>query len=173
MAGVRPAMRTEIVGDVSGAEIDRWRRRLGLFGVTDADGFIVLSRRPGYGRRLLALDRSPGDHTMALGLRLGYPACCARAASRIGEAGLDGWGDGLRDRRFMGRFALIRIDHYAKGAAAISHIPCSPSCLASLSMALKLKKAEHGRKAVCQPSDQPRQSCVRSSSYPAWTKRQD
>ncbi len=137
-------MRTEIIGDVSVAEIDRWRRRLGLFGVIDADGFIVLSRRSGYVRRLLDLDRSPGDHTMALGRRLGYPACCARAASRVGEAGLDGWADGLRNRRFMGRFTVIQVDRYAMGSAAISHIPCSPSCLPSLSMALKLQKADHG-----------------------------
>src|SRR3546814_13229821 len=44
LARVRPFLRTEAQTSIDGTEFSRWRRRLGLFGVVDTDGFVVLSR---------------------------------------------------------------------------------------------------------------------------------
>jgi hypothetical protein len=144
LAGVRPALRTEVEGRVTPAELGRWSRRAGLFALADRDGFLVLSRRPGYARRLMAIDRAPGDHTAQLGHWLGYPNCCARAAARQGEAHLDTWAARLSHRRYMGRFAAIDVAAYRQGRATLSHIPCSASCNASLRMATALERTDGG-----------------------------
>lgn len=144
LAGVRPALRTEVEGPVTLAELGRWSRQVGLFALLDRDGFLVLSQRPGYARRLMVIDSGPGDHTAQLGHWLGYPDCCARAAARQGEAHLDAWAARLLRRRFIGRFTVIDVAAYRQGLAALSHIPCSASCNASLRMATTLVRTEDG-----------------------------
>lgn len=139
LTGIRPALRTELAGAVDAPTLGRWRRGLGLFGLLDEDGFLVLSRRTGRARALLAMDRAPGRREKRFGRGLGYPPCCVNAAARIGEAGLDAWADELAARRRTGRFASLDVQTYAEGLAALSHIPCGPSCAASLKMAKALQ----------------------------------
>lgn len=131
LAGVRPAIRTETVGFVELEVIQRWARGFGWFVALD-DPFIALSPIPGLSRRILAIDRQPAPHALRLGLALGYPLCCCRAADRIGENNLDDWSATMGRRAFFGRFKLIDPSGYGEGLSLISHIPCSPRCAASL-----------------------------------------
>lgn len=136
-AGIRPAIRTEINrGDTQRAT--QWARRFGLYAVWDAESFVAFSRKPALARRVMVTDRSSGDHTAVLGRLLGYPECCCRAAARVGESELDRWARSQSSKRFLGRFAAIDTQGYVAGAACVSHIPCSPRCLASLAMASAL-----------------------------------
>jgi hypothetical protein len=139
LSGIRPALRTQLAEPVDQATIGRWRRRLGLFGLMDAAGFLVLSRSGFKARRVLTIDSSPGRHEQELGRILGYPSCCAHAAAGIGEKALDDWAMRLALRRRVGRFASLDVRGYGQGRAAISHIPCGPACGASLRMAVVLQ----------------------------------
>lgn len=133
--GVRPAVRL-LVGR-RGSELRRWARRNGYFAAADRDGYVALSRRPSLARIVLRVDSRPGRHTVALGMLLGYPSCCSRAAARVGDEGIDRWHAAIAGRRFIGPYRLTNPDGYALGRALNSHVPCSGRCTASLSMALR------------------------------------
>lgn len=172
LASLRPAIRTEIASVVSDVELGRWCRGLGLYGIRDGDGFLVLSRHPGHAARVMAIDRAPGTHTAWLGRWLGYPACCTRAAGRVGEDKLDALADRLGRRRFIGQFDAINVAGYREGKALISHIPCAPNCAASLKLAKMLKKVEYpGGRSRWRGLANMGQLCMRRSSFPASTKR--
>lgn len=132
LVGVRPAIRTEIVGPVKSEIIRRWARSFGWFVAFDDDQYIAISPVSGLPHRVLAIDREQAPHALRLGLALGYPPCCCRAAHRIGEQNLDQWSATIVKRGFIGRFKLIDPSGYSKGISLISHIPCSPYCVASL-----------------------------------------
>jgi hypothetical protein len=120
---------------VSEVEIRRFARQQGWFSVLDQEGFVVFSPSASRARRVMTVDQSAGDHTRALGLALGYPPCCARAAARVGDHELDAWAAHVAGRRTIGRFALTSPAAYRAGRALVSHVPCSPRCVASLAMA--------------------------------------
>lgn len=166
LVGLRPALRTELGAPVGDEEFGRWRRRLGLFGVIDRDGFVVLARRPELCRKIMSIDQAPGNHTAHLGYLLGYPSCCVRAAARIGEPNLDAWAGSLTKRGFIGEFAAIDVSGYRAGEALISHIPCSPFCLASLKMAKSFQKVVF-RDGIRIGSH----ACTRRSLFRVSTKR--
>jgi hypothetical protein len=132
---IRPVIRTELAHSVDRETVRRWTRNHRFFLALDDDGFLVLSRTPCLSRRVLDLDRSSGNHTFALGRRLGYPYCCCQRAALIGDAALDSLTGGFRSADFLGRFKMISPLHYRDGHALISHIPCSPRCMPSLKMA--------------------------------------
>lgn len=136
--GIRPVIRTELSAPRDNAAVHRWIARLGLYSVSDGDGFVCISRIPYLARGVLALDRSVANHTFELGIRLGYPFCCCRRAAEIGEEGLDAAALAFLPDHFSGRFKLIDPSRYLEGKAFISHIPCSPRCQASLRMATVL-----------------------------------
>lgn len=118
-----------------GGELRRWARRLGLFTSVDADGYAAISRSPAVARRIIDLDRRPGRHTLALGTMLGYPACCSRAAARVGDEGIDRRHQAVSRCRFHGRFRAIDPSGYVEGTSRISHVPCSHRCKPSLALA--------------------------------------
>lgn len=140
VAGIRQVVRLQRVGPASDQEMRRFARLQGWFVVSDQAGFLVLSPLPATARRVMRLDRSSGTHTHALGLALGYPPCCCRAASRYGDAGLDNWAEALGSRPFVGRFAAISPSGYRTGQAAVSHIPCSSRCETSRAMAYAVRR---------------------------------
>lgn len=143
IVGVRPAIRTELLYPKSSEEIKRWARKHGWFASTDVDHFIAISRIPGLNRRLLVIDRELGEHTYRLGLALGYPRCCCKAAARIGESNLDSWEEALSRHQFIGNFKTIDPRNYHEGRSLISHIPCSTRCEKSLKMAKMLCTAKN------------------------------
>jgi hypothetical protein len=136
--GMKPAARLN-VGD-NASDLRRWARRRGLFTSSDTDGYVALSRNPLTARRVIDLDRRPGRHTQALGILLGYPRCCSRAAARGGDERIDDQHAALAARRFYGRFHVIDPSGYADGTSLVSHVPCSTSCVASLSLAVRRRQ---------------------------------
>lgn len=139
--GVRPAIRLHLPRQVTAAEVYRFARRYKWFAVLDDEGFVVLSPNPARARWIMTLDRSLGAHTQALGLALGYPPCCCRAAAALGEAHLDRWAMQLIDSRFLGWFRATSPKGYHNGTAWLSHIPCSTRCEPSVHMAGALAAA--------------------------------
>lgn len=144
LTGLRPAIRTEIPTQVAPWIVRSWARRHGCYLVLDRDGFAVLSHKGVLARRIMTVDRELSDHTVALGRMLGYPLCCSRKAGEIGELGLDAWAASRSQSCFIGRFRYINPQKYHQGAAWISHIPCSPHCIASVRRAhLLARKLRH------------------------------
>jgi hypothetical protein len=137
---LRPAFRTEIQGQVADAELGRWARSKALYYCRDRHDFVVFSPRPELVRRILAIDQSAGEHCAWLGMWLGYPPCCVRAARRAGEAQLDAWAAHMSRRRHIGNFRRIAVSSYSAGSALISHIPCSPHCSSSLGLATEMMR---------------------------------
>lgn len=131
----KPAARLQV--GRRGGELRRWARRLGFFISVDADGYAAISRSPAIARIIIDLDRRPGRHTLALGTMLGYPACCSRAAARVGDEGIDLLHWALSVRRFHGRFRAIDPSGYINGTSRISHVPCSHRCKPSLALATR------------------------------------
>ena len=116
----------------------RWfagRAWYGLFPAIDGDGFLVLSKQAWLSRQVMAMDRSPGNHTYPLGRMLGYPRCCCLAAAAVGEENLDSWASEFNANGLFGRFKAIDPQGYPQGRALISHVPCSERCVPSLRMA--------------------------------------
>jgi hypothetical protein len=146
---IRPVIRTELVRPVDHDRVRRWAQNYRFFPALDNDGFLVISRTPCLSRRVLDLDRSPGNHTFALGRSLGYPYCCCRKAALVGDAALDAITERFRAECFIGRFKMISPLGYHDGCALISHIPCSSRCASSLRMAealsLKLSRSANRR----------------------------
>jgi len=136
LAGAKPAAR--LVAGCRTRDTRRWARRHGLFASFDRAGYIVLSRNAATARRVLQLDGRPGRHTAGLGVLLGYPRCCCRAAARVGDEGIDRLHSRLAKRRFPGCFKLIDPSCYQVGGSVLSHVPCSPVCRASLAIARRI-----------------------------------
>lgn len=135
--GMKPAVRIYIGN--RRIELRRWGRRLGLFASIDADGYAAVSRRPSTARRVINLDRRPGRHTLALGIMLGYPPCCSRAAARVGDEGIDCRQRKVSAQRFHGRFNKINPRGYSCGISLVSHVPCSHRCASSLGLAMGIE----------------------------------
>lgn len=135
LAGTKPAVRIEVGHHAR--ELRRWARCLGLFTSSDHDGFAAVSPVAATARRVLDLDRRPGRHTLALGIMLGYPVCCSRAAAKVGDEGIDSHHQAITARRFHGRFKGIDPTGYRKGGSLLSHVPCSHRCVASLLLAAR------------------------------------
>lgn len=84
------------------------------------------------------IDDATFPHEFILGILLGYPSCCARKASLVGEINLDQWEQeqySLFDAQAS--LQLINPTKYLSGASLIAHIPCSTNCKKSLRIAKK------------------------------------
>lgn len=135
IAGVRPAIRVE-VRTPSYNCLKWWAARRGWYAHVDCDGFAMISTKPGLARRLLQVDRRSGSHAFQLGIGLGYPRCCARAAERVGEASIDAWSRTMGERTYVGAFRIINPKDYLFGKSVLSHVPCGPRCVSSMRMGL-------------------------------------
>jgi hypothetical protein len=138
LAGTKPVVRLRV--GTRACELRRWGRRHGLFTSSDTEGYAAMSHDAITARRVIDLDRRPGRHTNALGALLGYPSCCSRAATRVGDEGIDGRHAAIAARRFHGRFRAIDPCRYAQGESLISHVPCSHRCTRSLSLAMRARR---------------------------------
>ena len=143
-AGIRRVLRTELLGAVPEATVRAWATHHGWFVRIDG-AFVSFSPTAWLARRVIDIDRSTAAHAYLLGILLGYPACCCRAAARSGEQAIDAQAERLAKHRFVGLFRLTDPKDYVRGKANISHVPCSRRCIPSLGMALSYRRADGGR----------------------------
>lgn len=136
-------IRTQLLDLGSAWAATRWIRRQGLACVVDDQGFVVIARNAFRARRTMAIDRSEGNHTRALGLALGYPRCCCREAARRGDGQLDQWAAAYSHTGLSGLSRMLDPARYAEGKSMLSHIPCGPRCTRSLQMARLVVQARH------------------------------
>lgn len=116
-------------------EIRDWSERWGRDFMADQDGFAVVGFEPGSALQILEIDRRVEAHEIELGLALGYPACCCERIALVGESGIDAHALIVAGWSFQGQYRRINPAGYRSGHSLISHLPCSPTCHASLRIA--------------------------------------
>jgi hypothetical protein len=68
---------------------------------------------------------------------LGYPPCCCTAIATAGESAIDDCAAIAADWNYSGCYRMINPAAYRAGGSLICHVPCSPTCDASLSLATR------------------------------------
>lgn len=139
-SGVRPTIRFAVPDCSAAREVRAWAATTGFFAADD-ESYVVVSRASAEAaKRAMGVDRSSGPHTFELGLLLGYPTCCAQAAGSHGEASLDDWASSTASWELDALNDVLNVTGYSVGRSWLSHIPCSPTCAASLDMALRTRR---------------------------------
>jgi hypothetical protein len=139
-AGLKPAARL-IVDSPKGINALRlWCEKANLDLESDKDGFVCITIDRGSAGSILALDRCTRAHEVELGLALGYPKCCCERIAIVGESSIDSYGQETLTWHYAGIFRRINPAGYSSGIALISHLPCSPSCKPSLSIANRARE---------------------------------
>ncbi len=132
---VKRVARTVLRSPLDVTKFVAWARRQGFYAVPDSGGFCVISRTAALARMAADVDRQTTPHAAHFGRILGYPPCCCRAAAQVGESRIDEWAARASSRSRIGDYALTDPSGYTSGRAAISHVPCSPTCRPSLRLA--------------------------------------
>lgn len=101
----------------------------------DEEGFACVGSAPGTASLVLEIDRRASAHEIELGRALGYPACCCERVAEVGESEIDSYAIVVEGWSFEGPYQRINPAGYRSGRALISHLPCSPTCEASLPIA--------------------------------------
>lgn len=94
--------------------------------------YLVAAPVPEVALHILDVDRSTKPHTLELGLLLGYPLCCARAAANAGEENIDRLAVRLGTDCDRERAPQLDPREYPAGTALVSYVACSPRCPSAL-----------------------------------------
>lgn len=94
--------------------------------------YLVAAPVPEVALHILDVDRRAEPHTLELGLLLGYPLCCARAAASAGEENIDRLATRLGMSCDRERAPQLDPRDYPAGTALVSYVACSPRCPSAL-----------------------------------------
>lgn len=130
----KPCVRIRPAKPGSLDELRAWSERNGYALCFDGT-YACLAPDEQYGQFVLELDRSPEKHERDLGLLLGYPPCCCTEIERVGESLIDDRAELAAAWFYPRGFAHINPSGYAEGRSLVCHVPCSPTCSASVSVA--------------------------------------
>ncbi|MCE0814781.1 DUF483 domain-containing protein [Buttiauxella sp. S04-F03] len=137
VSDMKPAIRIGVLDDIRAFKLFQWATGLGYFSKIDDNGFVFVSKVNNV-EYLIKVDQSYLDHTEELGTLLGYPICCIKSISKVGESNIDSYEENVvYNWEFENDFQLINPKLYYQGCSLISHIPCTPTCIRSLSIARK------------------------------------
>jgi hypothetical protein len=136
----KPAVRVTVDTQVSADALHDWCRKVGLDFASDDDHFACVSIEPDSARRVMEIDRLPEAHEIDLGRGLGYPICCCERIATLGEPNIDSHAAEVARWPFDGLYRRINPVGYSSGRALISHLPCSPTCEASLRIANRARR---------------------------------
>ena len=135
LACEKPAARL-IVDSGDGLDaLRKWCKQWGFDFAAYGEGFACISSKPGTASHILEIDRRADAHEIELGRALGYPACCCERVAELGESEIDSYAATVTRWSFEGAYRRINPVDYRSGRALISHLPCSPTCDASLAIA--------------------------------------
>jgi hypothetical protein len=130
----KPAVRVKATETAVGS-LHRWSMLNGYGHAVDEDGYSCVAMGEAYARHVLEVDQRVEPHELTLGLLLGYPRCCCEKIAHVGESQIDQQAAVIAEWEFEGWFRLINPSKYRRGASLIYHLPCSPTCSASLRLA--------------------------------------
>lgn len=132
-------------------EVISWCKKYKFHYIISKSGFMYISKKYLLAWITMKCDDSTYNHTLILGLLLGYPLCCSRKVASIGELEIDNYENELiSNNSFEEPYNIINPKGYIYGYSFISHVPCCASCNKSL------KIAEKAYKVVKQNKDNPK-----------------
>lgn len=135
IAELKPSIRTGPVDALESSKLLRWAMTFSYFSKIDNEQFVFVSKTNNVDY-LISVDNSCLEHTEEFGKLLGYPECCTKSISEIGEDNIDLYEKNIVYKwNFEHDFKIINPKRYYQGGSLISHIPCSPTCFHSLSIA--------------------------------------
>ncbi|WP_035277437.1 hypothetical protein [Desulforegula conservatrix] len=138
LANLKPALRIKIDRNLTKHELNTWCTENHFGFSSNEGGYICVAVDKDTADLVQKTDDSYEPHEYKLGLLLGYPTCCCKNISTIGEKFIDEWeGELIKNYTFEGEFELINPKGYGAGFSLISHVPCSPVCKPSLNIAQK------------------------------------
>ena len=140
----KPGVRVKVL-EPGRRELARWCTRYGFGWNCDTEGFCCVAATKYLADRILEVDRRIEPHELDLGVLLGYPPCCCQAVAELGESRIDELAAAINSWEFRHRFRFIDPSGYTQGASLICHLPCSPSCEASLNIAIRAARFLRGR----------------------------
>lgn len=130
----KPALRVK-VAELVLQPLRRWSAAYGYGYAVDDDGYCCVATSEVLARHVLEVDRRVEPHEVELGLLLGYPRCCCEMIAQVGESRIDEQVVVVAGWDFEGPFRLIDPSGYRRGASLVCHLPCTPTCKASLRLA--------------------------------------
>lgn len=133
----KPAVRLQFFDSFGVSRLASWCGDFSFTLVVDNEGFGVIARSAILAATVLEVDRSLDAHEVELGRLLGYPSCCCRAAAVRGESRLDDLADEASRWPYPGAYRRIDPSGYCEGTSLICHVPCRPTCIASLRLACR------------------------------------
>ena len=136
----KPAIRLLIDTEAGIESLKIWCLKSGFDFAADMDGFACVTVEAEFAGHILEIDRSLGAHEIELGRLLGYPNCCTERVASLGESKIDEYAAEVSVWSFEGRYFRINPKDYRSGRALISHLPCSPTCDASLVIAESMRE---------------------------------
>lgn len=149
IADLKPSIRIGLLDTKKASRLLSWAITLEYFAKIDEERFVFVSKTNNVDY-LIEVDQSYLEHTEELGQLLGYPGCCTKSISEIGEENIDSYEKNVVYKwKFENEFKRINPKFYYQGCSLISHIPCSPTCFHSLSIAknvlliIKENKSHH------------------------------
>jgi hypothetical protein len=150
----RPAIRSYVRNERARSDIQRWCDDV-EWSVTSDGPWICISSCADLGRHILDVDGGESRHEFELGMLLGYPECCCRFASEVGESKLDMHCAERGQSSYVGEFRALDISKYTAGLSLLAHIPCTTRCVDSLALAKACLKTVN----AC---------CLRGEPYATW-----
>lgn len=139
LSKLKPSMRIKISGHDLKINLIDWCERNRFRYLPDSDDYFLIAKNERILCQLHSIDNSVMPHEYRLGVLLGYPKCCSKKISIVGEPNIDKYENNIiTKQKFEGDFKLINPVGYKQGYALLSHLPCNPRCQESLSIALKV-----------------------------------
>lgn len=137
LGGLKPTLRLHVTKSRAQHALESWCKEHGYAATSNSSRYICIAKTQDATLRLQELDDSHEAHEYELGLLLGYPPCCCLKAAEVGESNLDEWEETMSQDAAFRKLPNCLIDphRYTEGSSLISHIPCSPQCEASISIA--------------------------------------
>jgi hypothetical protein len=127
LAYSKPAIRIPISDPTVTKRVVAVITAIGWSHATDEE-YLIASAAPEAAVHILEVDRDVEPHTLKLGLLLGYPACCARAAAHACEENIDRHAAHLGGDCDRERAPHLDPRKYSAGIALVPYVACSPRC---------------------------------------------
>lgn len=136
---LKPCVR---LGNNNYAVYDRmksWCNSNGFSYVVSSERLMYIAKSKLLARITQLVDDSCVEHSYLLGYLLGYPNCCCKKISSIGENRIDSYEKELcENEEFRPPFDIINPTGYHEGYSLISHVPCCSTCEKSLKIAKRV-----------------------------------
>lgn len=127
------------------SKLAKWCKTFNFSYIVSSAGYMYVSKHKIIAYLAKMLDDSTFNHTLFLGIVLGYPLCCSCKMASVGENHIDEYEKNfIKFAKFQNPYNLINPIGYTSGYSLISHIPCSNKCISSL------KIAKHTYQIICQ-----------------------